>query len=68
MGAPFNEKDAAELTNVSIREVNETWHQARDDAAKEGGWGVPENRHGNDKSSEKSSSSDSSDYSDSSGK
>lgn len=28
----YTEKDAAKDTGVSIKEVNETWHQARDDA------------------------------------
>lgn len=69
MGAPYNEKDAAKDTNSNLKEVSKVWHEARNDAAKEGGWGVPKDRHGDKKSPNSSfSSSDNSNYSDSSGK
>jgi len=41
----WTEKDTARETNSSIKEVKKSFHQARNDAAKEGGWGVPEDRH-----------------------
>lgn len=44
-GNKYTEKDAAKDTRVSIKEVNEAWHSARDDAAEDGKWGVPEDRH-----------------------
>ena len=64
--AQYDEKDAAKDTNVSTKEVSSTWHQARDDAAKEGNWGVPKDRHGSSDSS--SGSSGGSDSSNNSGK
>ena len=60
MGSPYNEKDAAKETNVSVKEVSKTWHEARNDAAKEGNWGVPANRHGEDKSLNSNNSSNNS--------
>ena len=42
----WTDKDTARETNSTMKEVKEASHQARDDAAKEGGWGVPEDRHG----------------------
>lgn len=41
----YNEKDAARDTDSLTSKVSEAWHSARDDAAKEGGWGVPADRH-----------------------
>jgi hypothetical protein len=41
----WTEKDTSRETGDSIREVNRAWHEARNQAAKEGGWNVPENRH-----------------------
>ena len=32
----YNEKDAAKDTGVSVKEVNQAWHDARDDAMKSG--------------------------------
>jgi len=40
----YTEKDAAKETKVSIKEVKRAWHQARNDAAKEGGKLKPGNR------------------------
>lgn len=54
MGTPYDKKDAAEDTNSSTKEVSKAWHQARDDAAEEKGWRVPQNRHKNDNSSDSS--------------
>lgn len=42
----YTKKDAAKDCDTSVKEVSKAHHQARDDAAKEGGWGVPEDRHG----------------------
>ncbi len=53
----YNKEDAAKDTNASIKEVSEAWHQARDDAAEEKGWGVPEDRHHESDSDSKSESS-----------
>lgn len=41
----YGKEDAAKDTNTSTGKVSEAWHDARDDAAKEGGWGVPADRH-----------------------
>jgi hypothetical protein len=49
----YTEKDAAKDTDSTEKEVNKTWHQARDDAAEDGKWGVPEDRHGKNKDNEK---------------
>lgn len=46
MGDKYTEKDAAKDTGSSGKEVSRAWHEARNDAAREGGHGVPENRHG----------------------
>ena len=32
----YGKEDAAKDTNVSVKEVSETWHQAREDAQKSG--------------------------------
>lgn len=42
----YDKKDAAKDTDSSTKEVSKAWHEARNDAAKEGGHGVPEDRHG----------------------
>jgi len=48
----YTKKDAARDTGTSVKKVSQAWHDARDDAAKEGGWGVPRDRHsGSGKSS-----------------
>ena len=41
----YTARDAARDTAVKAKEVAAAWHQARDDAAKAGGWGVPADRH-----------------------
>ena len=41
----YTEKDAAKETGASNKEVNNAWHTARDDAAKDGGWGIPKELH-----------------------
>ena len=46
VGYKYTEKDAAKDTNASKNDVKSAWHDARDDAAKEGGWNVPSDRHG----------------------
>ena len=40
-------KDTAKEHGDSIKEVSRAWHDARDDAAKDGDWGVSEDRHDN---------------------
>jgi hypothetical protein len=45
-GEKLSKPAAAKLTDSTPKEVTEAWHAARDDAAREGGWGVPKNRHG----------------------
>ena len=42
----YTEKDVAKETGASGKETARAWHKAKDDAAEEGGWGVPKNRHG----------------------
>jgi len=44
-GGSYDKTDAAKDTSSSTSKVSEAWHQAREDAAKEGGWGVPADRH-----------------------
>lgn len=41
----YTKKDAAKDTGSTPKEVSGAWHKAKDDAAKEGGWNVPEDRH-----------------------
>jgi len=43
-----NEKDTGRDTGSSQKEVRESFHDARNDAAEEGDWGVPPDRHGSD--------------------
>jgi hypothetical protein len=50
-GASYDKTDAAKETQSSTSQVSRAWHDARDDAAKEGGWSVPSNRHDSSKSS-----------------
>jgi len=38
-------KDVGKETGASQRQVSESGHAARDDMAREGGWGIPSNRH-----------------------
>lgn len=61
----YTEHDAAKDTGASLKEVAETWHQARDDAQKAGE--LPE-REANKASKESSSSSSSSSSDGGSGK
>lgn len=42
----YNKKDAAKDTKTSTSKVSRAWHDARNDAAKESGHGVPSDRHG----------------------
>ncbi len=45
-GGGYDKNDAAKDTGATASQVSEAWHDARNDAAKEGGQGVPSNRHG----------------------
>lgn len=45
-GGGYDKTDAARDTDTSTSKVSEAWHDARDAAAEEGGWGVPPDRHG----------------------
>jgi len=42
----YDKTDAARDTDSSTSQVSHAWHDARDHAAEEGGWGVPKDRHG----------------------
>ncbi|MCK6463009.1 MAG: hypothetical protein L6Q29_04325 [Candidatus Pacebacteria bacterium] len=42
----YSKENAAKDTNTSTSKVSEAWHDARDDAAKDGKWGIPSDRHG----------------------
>lgn len=57
-GGGYDKTDAAKDTDSSTRDVSSAWHDARDDAAKEGGWGVPADRHGSKESKDDKSGSD----------
>jgi hypothetical protein len=50
LAGEYDKVDASKDTGDSTSKVSEAWHDARDDAAEEGGWGVPEDRHGSDDS------------------
>jgi hypothetical protein len=50
VGGGYDKSDAARDTDSSTGKVSEAWHDARDDAAREGGHGVPKDRHGSDDS------------------
>lgn len=41
-------KDTARESGDSVKDVSRAWHDARDDAAKDGNWSVPEDRHDKD--------------------
>ncbi len=49
-GGGYSKDDAARETDTSTSKASEAWHDARDHAGKEGGWGVPKDRHGSDDS------------------
>jgi len=53
----YTKKDAGKDTGSTVKEVSRAWHEAKNDAAKEGGWGVPEDRH--EKGGEKKDKGDS---------
>lgn len=44
-GGGYDKTDAARDTGDSSSKVSEAWHDARDRAAKDGGWSVPKDRH-----------------------
>lgn len=48
MPPKYSQDEAAEDTESPDEETTQAWHDARDDAAKEGGWGVPADRHDSD--------------------
>lgn len=43
-GGGYSQKDAQRDTNTTRSKTKDAWHNARNDAAKEGGHGVPKNR------------------------
>jgi hypothetical protein len=49
-GGGYDKSDASKDTGDSASKVSEAWHDARDKAAEEGGWGVPKDRHGDSSS------------------
>lgn len=44
-GGGYDKSDASRDTGDSAGKVSEAWHDSREAAAKEGGWGVPKDRH-----------------------
>jgi len=52
-GGGYSQKDAAKDTRSSSKDTAKAHHEARNHAAKSGGWGVPKNR--SSRSSSKSS-------------
>lgn len=44
-GGGYDKSDAVRDTGDSASKVSETWHEAKNDAAKERGWRVPKDRH-----------------------
>lgn len=44
-GGGYDKTDASKDTGDSTGKVSEAWHDARNKAAEEGGWGVPKDRH-----------------------
>lgn len=48
-GSGYSQKDAKKDTGATNRQTSQAWHDARDDAAKSGGYKVPEDRHQDDK-------------------
>lgn len=58
-GGGYSKSDAARDTGDSTSKVSESWHKARDDAAEEGGWGVPKDRHDSSSKSKSSGSNNS---------
>ena len=50
MPTDYTKKDAAKDTEAGGKETARAWHKAKDDAAEEGGWGVPKDRHGDNNS------------------
>jgi len=48
-GGGYSQEDARRDTGASRKDVSRAWHDARDDAAEEGGWRVPKDRHGGKK-------------------
>ena len=55
-GGGYDKSDAARDTDSSVKEVSEAWHEARNDAVRDGGHGidssrgVKEGRHGSNSS------------------
>lgn len=45
IGGGFSQKDAQKATNATRKQTSKAHHQARNDAAKTGGWNVPKNRN-----------------------
>ena len=50
-GGGYDKTDAGKDTDTSTSKVSQAWHDARDHAAEEGGWGVPTDRHNESPSS-----------------
>lgn len=58
MPPKYSQDEAAEDTESPDEETTQAWHDARDDAAKEGGWGVPADRHDSDDEDDKDDKDD----------
>lgn len=52
-GGGYSQKDAKQDTGATTGQTKQAWHDARDDASKSRGWGVPKNRHSGGKSKKK---------------
>lgn len=47
-GGGYSQKDAKNDTKATDRQTSQAWHDARDEAAKSGDQGVPQDRHSDD--------------------
>ena len=44
-GGGWDSKDSAAKTGASRKDTSRAFHDARDTAAREGGWNIPKDRH-----------------------
>ena len=45
----FNASEVGRITDSTTKEATQAGHDARDDMAKQGGWGIPADRHSKSK-------------------
>lgn len=48
-GGGYSQKDAKKDTSATSHQTSQAYHEARNDAAKSGDYGVPKDRHQDDK-------------------